>query len=193
MYGASFSSSTFFLSKLVFVQALNGLIVSITSLPQDMTLLSLPPAPLLQIVCGAMQRHPNAVWLSLAAKLIHQLDPPSLISLLAVPSEEAKSTVLVALPIILDSCLRFLRSEGAMEAVRAPCYNLPLYCAYMSSIESRYRTSIFWMPGDGCPAFCCAVFPITARSNGCAHAMLSASLDFTRALLTCCCLQILGS
>ncbi|EJD04736.1 ARM repeat-containing protein [Fomitiporia mediterranea MF3/22] len=96
--------------------ALNGLIVAITALPADMTLLSLPPAPLLQIVCGAMQRHPNAVWLSLAAMLIHQLDPPSLTSLLAVPSSEAKETVLTALPIILDSCLRYLQPDGAMEA-----------------------------------------------------------------------------
>ena len=93
------------------------MIVAITALPADMTLLSLPPAPLLQIVCAALQRHPNAIWLSLAAMLIHQLDPPSLTSLLAVPTEEAKMTVLSALPIILDSCLRFLQPEGSMESV----------------------------------------------------------------------------
>lgn len=91
--------------------------MAITALPADMTLLSLPSGPLLEIVCGAIQRHPNAVWLSLAAKLIHQLDPPSLTSLLAVPTEEAKTTVLSALPIILDSCLRFFQPEGSMEAV----------------------------------------------------------------------------
>ncbi|THH07205.1 hypothetical protein EW145_g3549 [Phellinidium pouzarii] len=96
--------------------ALNGLIIAITALPTDMTLLSLPPAPLLHIVCGAMQRHPNAVWLSLSTMLIHQLDPPSLTSLLAVPSTEAKTTVLNALPPILDACLRFLQPDGEMES-----------------------------------------------------------------------------
>ena len=97
---------------------MNSLIVAITSLPADMTLLSLPPEPLLQLVCLALRRQPTAVWLSLAAKLVHQLDPPSLSSLLAVPTTEAKKVVLSALTVILETCLNFLQPEGAMEGVR---------------------------------------------------------------------------
>ena len=83
-----------------------------------MTLLSLPPGPLLQITCSALQRNVNAVWLSLAAKLIHQLDPPSMMSLLTAPSEEAKATVLGAMPVILDSCLSYLQADDNMRSVR---------------------------------------------------------------------------
>ena len=82
-----------------------------------MSLLSLPPGPLLQITASALQRTVNAVWLSLAAKLIHQLDPPSMMSLLAVPSAEAKSLVLGVAPIILDPCLRFLQMGDNMQSV----------------------------------------------------------------------------
>ena len=82
-----------------------------------MTLISLPPDPLLELVCGALQRLPNAVWLSLSGKLIRQLDPPSLTTLLSVPSAEANATVLQALPLILDASLNFFQNEGAMEAV----------------------------------------------------------------------------
>ncbi|KAI5120002.1 hypothetical protein M0805_008463 [Coniferiporia weirii] len=123
--------------------ALNGLLVAITALPADMTLLSLPPAPLLAIVCNTMQRHPNAVWLSLATMLIHQLDPPSLTSLLAVPSEEAKRTVLSALPLILDVCLRFLQQEGAMEA------NPDIVQAFFGCVEmvvQHFASLLFQLP-----------------------------------------------
>ena len=96
---------------------MNSLIVAITSLPADMTLLSLVPEPLLQLVCVALLRQPTAVWLSLAAKLIHQLDPPSLSSLLAVPTEQAKRVVLGALTTILETCLKYFQPDGVMEAV----------------------------------------------------------------------------
>lgn len=103
---------------MVFEQAMNGLIVAITSLPADATLLSLPPVFLLEIVCVSMYERPNAVWYSLAAMLIHQLDPPSLTSLISVPSQYSKATVQKALPIIVEACLRCCRPEGAMQAVR---------------------------------------------------------------------------
>ncbi|KAH8115086.1 ARM repeat-containing protein [Phellopilus nigrolimitatus] len=125
--------------------ALNGLIVAITALPTDMTLLSLPPGPLLRTVCDAMQRHPNAVWLSLATMLIHQLDPPSLTSLLAVPSNEAKETVLNALPLILDTCLRFMQQEGAMEA------NPDIVQAFFGCMEmvAQHFAGLFFQLPDG--------------------------------------------
>lgn len=82
-----------------------------------MTLISLPPGPLLHLVCAALQQNLNAVWLTQAKKLISQLDPPSFTSLIAVPTEEANATVLNALPIILDVSLSFLGENGAMENV----------------------------------------------------------------------------
>lgn len=57
-------------------QAISDLFKSITALPSDATLISLPPAPLLELVCRAAQRHLTAVWLSLANMLIVQLDAP---------------------------------------------------------------------------------------------------------------------
>lgn len=123
-----------------------------------MTLLSLPPAPLLQIVVGALQRHPNAVWLSLASMLIHQLDPPPLTSLLSVPSEEAKATVLGSLPLILDACLRFLQPDGAMESVSKD-FSILILDVQPLFLESRHRAGLFWLYGNGCPTFRGFVLP----------------------------------
>ncbi|KAG8926042.1 hypothetical protein FRC01_009412 [Tulasnella sp. 417] len=54
--------------------AVSDLIKAITSLPSDNTLLSLPPGPVLELVCAAAQRQTTAVWLSLATMLTTQLD-----------------------------------------------------------------------------------------------------------------------
>ncbi|QRV85310.1 Myb protein 1A [Ceratobasidium sp. AG-Ba] len=56
--------------------AVSELIKSITALPSDATLLSLSPEPLLELVCTAARVQLTAVWLSLAALLVVQLDPP---------------------------------------------------------------------------------------------------------------------
>lgn len=55
---------------------MSELIKSITALPSDATLLSLSPEPLLELVCTAARVQLTAVWLSLAALLVVQLDPP---------------------------------------------------------------------------------------------------------------------
>lgn len=55
---------------------MSELIKSITALPSDATLLSLSPEPLLSLVCTAARIQLTAVWLSLAALLVVQLDPP---------------------------------------------------------------------------------------------------------------------
>ncbi|KLO16646.1 ARM repeat-containing protein [Schizopora paradoxa] len=96
--------------------ALSDLFKSITALPADMTLVSLPPGPLLSLVCGAIQQGPNGVWLSLASKFINQLDPPSLlVSKESIPADEAKRIVLDALPRIIDPSLKFFLIENAMR------------------------------------------------------------------------------
>lgn len=99
---------------------MSDLFKSITALPSDTTLLSLPPGPLLELVCVAVQRHLNAVWLSLASMLVLQLDPPSLFSLKSVPSAESESTMLRVLPVLLQAALQSLGQDGMMEAVSIP-------------------------------------------------------------------------
>lgn len=96
-----------------------------------MTLISLPPGPLLSLVCGAIQRGPNGVWLPLASKFINQLDPPSLLtSKDSIPPSEAKRIVLEALPRIIDPSLKFMQ----MEEVRI---------SYLFDILARILTSSF--------------------------------------------------
>lgn len=101
-------------------QALSDLYKSITCLPSDTTLISLPAGPLLELVCFASQQNLTGVWLSLARMLIVQLDPPSpliLSSLKSVPNAEAESIVGSAFPMLLQTSLGFLGQPGAMSEV----------------------------------------------------------------------------
>jgi hypothetical protein len=100
-------------------QALSDLFKSITALSVDATLLSLPPSPLLELVCGAAQRQLTAVWLALANMLIIQLNPTSLTApLRGVPSQEVLAIVREVVSVLLQATLTTLSIEGAMEAVR---------------------------------------------------------------------------
>ncbi|KAF9529893.1 armadillo-type protein [Crepidotus variabilis] len=97
-------------------QALSDLIKAITSLPSDITLITLPAAPLLELVCLASQRHLTAAWLSLTAILIAQLNPPVFsLNLKSGPTLEAEMTVQRLLPVLLQCGLSFLSGEGSME------------------------------------------------------------------------------
>ncbi|KDQ56073.1 hypothetical protein JAAARDRAFT_36863 [Jaapia argillacea MUCL 33604] len=97
-------------------EALSDLFKSITSLPFDMTLLSLPAGPLLELLCLAAQRQLTAVWLSLASMLFVQLDPPSPVTLKSAVSPENWAVVTSALPVLLQISLSALGQEGAMES-----------------------------------------------------------------------------
>ncbi|KAG7094032.1 hypothetical protein E1B28_007654 [Marasmius oreades] len=108
-------------------QAVNELVKSITSLPADMTLISLPAPPLLEIVCFALHRQVTASWLSVAGILITQLSPPPPIPLSdkekeeirakerVAQDEQAKAVVAGILPSILSTSLALLGSPGGME------------------------------------------------------------------------------
>lgn len=102
-------------------QAISELFKSITALPSDATLISLPPAPLLELVCRAAQRHLTAVWLSLANMLVVQLDPPSLSIkpqvLKATPSKEVLGMVRDVIVLLVGVTLGALGRPGAMEDV----------------------------------------------------------------------------
>jgi hypothetical protein len=101
------------------IQALSDLLRAITSLPSDVTILSLPAGPLLELVCLAAQRQLTAVWLSLASSLVVQLDPPPLFptALASAPNEDALRIVRSATPLLLETTLGVLEQPEAMEAV----------------------------------------------------------------------------
>jgi hypothetical protein len=90
-----------------------------------MTVISLPAAPLLELVCVAAQRQLTAVWLSLASVLIVQLDPPPLFPavLSNAPNEAARHTIGNLLPVLLQTCLAALSQPEAMANV---CVHVPL-------------------------------------------------------------------
>ncbi|KAF9456910.1 armadillo-type protein [Collybia nuda] len=102
--------------------ALSDLFKSITCLPTDTTLITLPAGPLLELVCLASRRQLTAMWLSLAAILIGQLNPPPSIllssnsaTIKSGPTAEAQAVVGGALPILLECSLGMLGVPGAME------------------------------------------------------------------------------
>lgn len=89
-----------------------------TSLPSDMTLISLPSGPLLKIVCVAARKQLTGAWLSLVSMLVIQLDPPSLLpSRFKTTSEEARMVISQILPGLLQDSLVFLGQPGVMEDV----------------------------------------------------------------------------
>ncbi|KAI6014180.1 armadillo-type protein [Pisolithus marmoratus] len=99
--------------------ALSDLIRSVTSLPSDTTLLSLPAGPLLGLICIACKRHLTAVWLSLAKSLVIQLDPPPSVvapTIKPSPNVEAIAILSDALPVVLQTSLSMLSQHGALES-----------------------------------------------------------------------------
>ncbi|KAJ7220593.1 armadillo-type protein [Mycena pura] len=96
-------------------QALSELFKSITALPADVTLVTLPAQPLLGVVCRAAGRRLNAVWLALATILIAQLNPPPLfLTLRSGPSEEAEACVRNSAGQIVSAGLHLLGAPGGM-------------------------------------------------------------------------------
>lgn len=104
------------------MQAVSDLIKAITSLPADNTLLSLPPGPVLQVVCAAASRQTTAVWLSLATMLTTQIDSSASNTLRLTNDtsslDEAKQAVANAAALLVEYGLRFLSAPQAMEEVR---------------------------------------------------------------------------
>ncbi|KAI0772392.1 ARM repeat-containing protein [Trametes elegans] len=98
--------------------ALSDLFKAITALPSDVTLISLPAGPLLELVCVAAQRQLTAVWLSLANMLIIQLNPPSLIptTFKSEPSAEASEIARNVLQLLLQTSLNVFAQPGVMAS-----------------------------------------------------------------------------
>ena len=89
-----------------------------TSLPSDMTLISLSSGPLLKIVCVAARKQLTGAWLSLISMLAIQLDPPSLLPpRFKTTNEEAQVVISQILPDLLQDSLVYLGRPGVMEDV----------------------------------------------------------------------------
>ncbi|KIY73852.1 ARM repeat-containing protein [Cylindrobasidium torrendii FP15055 ss-10] len=69
-------------------QAINELVKSITALPGDITILTLPAPPILSLICRALQRQITASWLALATTLFSQMKQPVPFPISGPPTEE---------------------------------------------------------------------------------------------------------
>lgn len=128
-------------------QALSELIHAITSLPTDVTLLTLPPGPVLELVCMAAQTQLTAVWLSLTTSLIVQLDPPSLLptTFKSVPTHEAEQIALNVLGVLLQTSLSVLGQPDALES------NPDIVQAFfgcMDMMAQHFVTAFYRLPSD---------------------------------------------
>ena len=93
---------------------------AITSLPSDVTLITLPAAPLFEFVCLAAREQLTAIWLSLTSILIAQLNPPVFsLNGRGAPTLEAEMTVRRLLPVLLQCSLTYFSVDSAMENVGA--------------------------------------------------------------------------
>ncbi|KAF9513538.1 hypothetical protein BS47DRAFT_1393254 [Hydnum rufescens UP504] len=118
---------------------LSELIKFITALPSEATLISLPPGPVLELVCMAADRQLTAVWLNLASRLVVQLDPPSFISLKPEPGGQVRNLVDQAAQSLVISSLRSLGTPGAMET------NPDLVQAFFACMDEITRTFLHAM------------------------------------------------
>ncbi|KZP33116.1 ARM repeat-containing protein [Athelia psychrophila] len=115
--------------------AVSDLTKSITALPLDITLITLPAGPLLEQVCLAAQRQLTAVWLTLAGMLIVQLAKPTLdlSTLKLVRNSDAQNILSNVLPSLLQTSLTVLSQPGAMEA------NPDIVQAFFSCMDNLAR------------------------------------------------------
>jgi hypothetical protein len=120
-----------------------------TSLPSDMTLISLPSGPLLKLVCLAARKQLTGAWLSLVSMLVIQLDPPSLLPpRFKTTNEEAQAVISQVLPGLLQDSLIFLSQPGVMEDVsHRTCP--ALLSGLTVCLEPRYCTRILFLYGIG--------------------------------------------
>ncbi|CUA76173.1 Myb-binding protein 1A [Homo sapiens] [Rhizoctonia solani] len=128
--------------------AVSELIKSITALPSDATLLSLSPEPLLELVCTAARVQLTAVWLSLAALLVVQLDPPMWPRLTKESDVEVQrrtSIVAQATSGLVAAGLTMLNSGAAMETNPDVAQD---FFGYLTKVGGHFPKVILEMSGD---------------------------------------------
>ncbi|KAH9966317.1 ARM repeat-containing protein [Lactifluus volemus] len=157
-------------------EALSDLFKSITALSADATILSLPPGPLLELVCRAAQRQLTAVWLALANMLVIQLNPPApyTMSLRTVPSQEVLTIVRDVVSVLLRATLNALGVEGAMES------NPDIVQDFFNFVEkvSHYFVSVFYqLPPESFDALVqCAISALSLQER---YSLVAASTFLT--------------
>ncbi|KAF8742077.1 ARM repeat-containing protein, partial [Rhizoctonia solani] len=128
--------------------AVSELIKSITALPSDATLLSLSPEPLLELVCTAARVQLTAVWLSLAALLVVQLDPPMWPRLNKESDVEVQrrtGIVAQATSGLVAAGLTMLNSGAAMETNPDVAQD---FFGYLTKVGGHFPRVILEMSGD---------------------------------------------
>ncbi|ELU38720.1 hypothetical protein AG1IA_07249 [Rhizoctonia solani AG-1 IA] len=128
--------------------AVSELIKSITALPSDATLLSLSPEPLLELVCTAARVQLTAVWLSLAALLVVQLDPPMWPRLNKESDVEVQrrtGIVAQATSGLVAVGLTMLNSGAAMETNPDVAQD---FFGYLTKVGGHFPRVILEMSGD---------------------------------------------
>ncbi|KAF9782538.1 armadillo-type protein [Thelephora terrestris] len=125
---------------------LSEFIKAMTSLPSDMTLISLPSGPLLKTVCLAARKQLTGAWLSLVSMLVIQLDPPSLLPpRFKTTNEGAQVVISHILPGLLQDSLIFLGRPGVMEE------NPDVVQGFFSCMESfanHFVASFYHLPPE---------------------------------------------
>ena len=119
--------------RLIPSKAAIDLFKALTALPADVTILTLPAAPLLELICYSLRQQVTASWLTLAGTLVTQLTPPPPFPMSVADQntekakreeqerleleENAKKVMANVLPTLLDTSLRLLGQPGAMQEV----------------------------------------------------------------------------
>lgn len=135
------------------------MIKSITALPSDATLLSLSPEPLLDLVCTAARVQLTAVWLSLAALLVVQLDPPVWPRLTKDSDAETQrrtNIVAQATTGLVGAGLAMLNSGVAMEANPDVAQD---FFGYLTKVRTTETSVAFLKPSDNAVNRLAGTFP----------------------------------
>ncbi|KAG6334626.1 hypothetical protein ID866_4467 [Astraeus odoratus] len=146
--------------------ALGDLVRSVTSLPSDTTLLSLPAGPVLSLICIACQRHLTAVWLSLAKTLVCQLvPPPPLIASTMKPAPDAEAITVLSnvLPVILQTSLSMLGQPGALESNPDV---VQMFFGYLDSVAKDFTNVFYNLPPGALDALMqCAIRSLSLQER----------------------------
>ncbi|TRM56832.1 hypothetical protein BD626DRAFT_517577 [Schizophyllum amplum] len=114
--------------------------------PLDMGVLTVPPAPLMELVCGALQRSVNGTWLALLAKLTASLtaatrDPDSPFK--RDPGEEARAVVSRVLPAVIGTVLPWF---GGVDGMRNNPDVAQEFFGLMERFAEEYTPELYAMP-----------------------------------------------
>ncbi|KAI5888073.1 uncharacterized protein SCHCODRAFT_02705351 [Schizophyllum commune H4-8] len=114
--------------------------------PLDTGVLTVPPAPLMELICSALQRSVNSTWLALLSKLTASLtaatrDPDSPFK--RDPGKEARAVVLRLLPAVIGTVLPWF---GGVEGMRNNPDVAQEFFGLMERMAEEYTQDLYAMP-----------------------------------------------